>query len=67
MYDILYLIIIIYYLDALNHSKRYKLYVGHYFLFFIIFGVQSVSNKVVNFLEGIRVIFEDCSKGRGIA
>ena len=37
----------IYYLDALNHIQNYKLY---FFYFFKVFRIQSVSNKVVNFL-----------------
>ena len=40
----------IYYLDALNHTQNYKLYLDHHFLFFKVFGIQTVSNKVVNFL-----------------
>ena len=40
----------IYYLNAFNHTKNYKLYLDYYFLFFRVFGIQSVSNKVVNFL-----------------
>ena len=60
MYDILHTIMVIYYLDAINHPKSYKLYIDHqFFNFFKSSGykVSQIRSSTCQLPKFILIIF----------
>ena len=56
MYDVCYLTMIIQYLGVVVDPTYHRSHTKHHFLFFKVFGMQSVSNKVPDLLPSKEII-----------